>query len=193
MRCNVLMRWTNISAARHNTQLLGVLDYSDYIIPDGYYSVCLLNDEFFKPNGISLTQNESNGMLILNAVEKDVKLYETLAITLGFAIGDITLIKSTFDGDTLPDLVPYKELCIHLDQISTTGNIQLESPSTLLRSIPVKNEKYNSGRKESFSTLQNKKLKRGIISDLKISVLDVKHQPVHIGYLSVTLHIINNG
>ena len=54
--------------------------------------------------------------------------------------------------------------------MSTSENLTNGQPSTLLRSIPVKNEKRGAGRTITFQVLQNTRLAAGSISQLTISL-----------------------
>ena len=47
---------------------------------------------------------------------------------------------------------------MHLAEISTSENLHNGRPSTLLRSVPVQNERCGGGRTETFSHLQYKRL-----------------------------------
>lgn len=180
-----LPQWTNINVSNNKLFVGGTRSQ----ITDGYYSVCSLNDEVFKPLGAELKMNDSNGTVVLiNNGRNTLRLGRPLARTLGMSPDEIKPT-TTVTGTKLPDLVPYRELFIHLGQVSTTYNIQGGHPSTILRAVPVKTEKYNDGRTESFSPRQYKRLTQGNIPELIISVLDINHNPVNIGYLSLTLHI----
>ena len=63
----------------------------------------------------------------------------------------------------------------------------------VLRTMPVKDKEFNSGRPKEFVKLQYKKLRCGHITEFTVSVLDPSHQIVDIGYLSVVLHLTRDG
>ena len=52
----------------------------------------------------------------------------------------------------------HREICVHLAEISTSDTLHNGRPCTLLRSLPVKNEKCGGGRTETFPILQYKRL-----------------------------------
>ena len=187
--CDILYHplWKNISAEMGNNKFL--VNGVPHLIPDGYYSMCALHEEIFKPLGMSLTLNPGNGRLTMGSPTlKEVLLIQGLAATLGFNPQAITLLaEQSAYAPKLPCLVPNKELYVHLADISSSENIP---QSNVLRTLPVKEERFNSGRAESFTQLQYKKLQLGLITGFTISVLDAAGRPVHIGYMSVTLHII---
>ena len=80
---------------------------------------------------------------------------------------------------------------MHLAEISTSDSLHSGRPSTLLRSLPVKNEKCGGGRTETFPILQCRRLASGAVLQLTLTVLDVSGKKLSFDYLSVTLHIRN--
>ena len=67
-------------------------------------------------------------------------------------------------------LAVHREVYIHLAELSTSENLTNGQLSTLLRSIPVENEKRGAGRTISFQVLQYKRLAAAPISQLTISL-----------------------
>ena len=65
---------------------------------------------------------------------------------------------------------------MHLAEVSSLDNLHNGHPSTLLRSVPVGNEKCGSGRTETFHVLQYKRLSSGPVSQLTISLRDTKRR-----------------
>ena len=90
----------------------------------------------------------------------------------------------------LHELVPYKELHVHLKQIKSSENVPMP---TLLRTLPVKDEEFNSGRAEEFTRLQYKKLECGYITEFKVALSDNSQQIVDVGYTSVVIHLTRDG
>ena len=86
-------------------------------------------------------------------------------------------------------LAVHREICVHLAEVSTSENLHNGRPSTLLRSVPVENERCGGGRTETFPCLQYKQLASGPLSQLTLMVLDVKGK--EFDHLSVVLHIRN--
>ena len=70
----------------------------------------------------------------------------------------------------------HREVYIHLAELSTLENLTNGQPSTLLRSMPVENEKRGAGRTMSFQVLQYKRLAAGPISLQTISLRDTKEK-----------------
>ena len=97
----------------------------------------------------------------------------------------------TYTADEPHRLAVHREVYIYLAELSTSENLTNGQPSTLLRSIPVKNEKRGAGRIISFQVLQYKRLAAGPISQLTISLRDIKGKRLSFEYISATLHIKN--
>ena len=202
--------WFNISAKLGNNlfhvqgEIVG--------IPDGYYNVCDLNTEIFKPHGASLELHEASGSLALWTTSKKVTLLRGLALTLGFASYNSGAGFDTFDGllalvderkferldvpansqrmaDYPNKLAIHRELFVHLSELSTSDNLHNGAPSTLLRPVSVENERCNEGRTVSFPALQYKRLTAGVISNMTVKVLDEHGGAVDTNYLSAVLHI----
>ena len=80
---------------------------------------------------------------------------------------------------------------MHLAEVSSSDNLHNGHTSTLLRSAPVENERYGSGRTETFPVLQYKRLSSGSVSQLTISLRDTNGRRLSFEYLSAALHIRN--
>ena len=70
-------------------------------------------------------------------------------------------------------VVVYREILVHLAEVNTSENLHNGRPSTLLRSVPVENERCRGGWTESFPFLQYKSLAFGAHPQLTLTVLDV--------------------
>ena len=57
-----------------------------------------------------------------------------------------TRSSKTYTADEPHGLAVHREVYIHLAELSTSENLTNGQPSTLLRSIPVENEKRGAGR-----------------------------------------------
>ena len=88
-------------------------------------------------------------------------------------------------------LAVYREICVHLAEMISSDNLHNGHPSTLLRSVPVENERCGSGRTETFPVLQYKRLSPGPVSQLTISLRDTNGRRLSFENLSTTLHIRN--
>ena len=184
-------QWFNISSELENNKFRVRANggWDEHSIPDGYYNVCKLND-YFKEYNCKLTINEATGKLKIEVIgesENNIFLNSSLAETLGF------LPDTTFTGSQeavyLPKLINHKEMFVHLDCINTSENIFREKGSTVLRTIPIGNEEFNSGKHERFPMLQYKKLNGGDIYNMKISILDSQNNLLKMGYMSLLLHL----
>ena len=78
----------------------------------------------------------------------------------------LTRFGDTYTADEPHRLAVHREVYILLAELSTSENLTNGQPSTLLRSIPVGNEKRGAGRTISFQVLQYKRLAAGPISQL---------------------------
>ena len=126
-------RWLNIGAALENNQVS--TGRTTLKIPDGYYNACEL-DDVLQPLGAELRLHAPTGRLKLSA-EKRLVLNRRLADLLGFS-RDTFEPGKTYTADEPHRLAVYREICVHLAEISTTENLHNGAPSTLLRSVPVK-------------------------------------------------------
>ena len=80
---------------------------------------------------------------------------------------------------------------MHLAEISTSDNQHKGRLSSLLRSVPIENEKCGGGRTETFPILQYKKLESVDFPQLTLMILDESGKQLSFDYLSATLHIRN--
>ena len=158
-------------------------------IPDGYYNVCELNEDMFEPLGAELHLHTPTGRLQISA-RKRLVLTERLAKLLGFTRDEFEPGK-TYIVDEPHRLAIHQEICVHLDEISTSDNLHNGRSSTLLRSVPVENEKCGDGSIETFPILQYKRQVSGAVLQLALTLLDVNSKKLSFDFLSATLHIRN--
>ena len=180
-------RWHNIGAALENNQVL--TGRTTLKIPDGYYNACEL-DDVLQPLGAELCLHAPTGRLKLSA-EKRLVLNSWLADFLGFS-RDTFEPGKTYTADEPHRLAVYREICVHLAEISTTENLHNGAPSTPLRSVPVKNKRCGGGRTETFPGLQYKRLASGTVSQLTLAILDTSGRKLCFDHVSAALHIIRN-
>lgn len=161
-------------------------------VPRGYYSVCTLDKVIFRPLGVSLKMNEATGRLTLSLPGKSFIMLQELAPILGFTDG-LMPRNGTTEADQWPDLVPHKEIFVHLDELSTSENVRITSDassgSTLLRAIAVTGEGINCGKTASFPNPQFKNLRREYVTKLTVSLLDISGKRLDTSYLSAALEI----
>ena len=105
-----------------------------------------------------------------------------LAKLLGFARDEFEPGK-TYIADEPHRIAIHREICVHLAEISTSDNQHNGRPSSLLRSVPVGNEKCGGGRTETFRILQYKRLESGTFPQLTRMVLDVSGKRLSFDYL----------
>ena len=96
-----------------------------------------------------------------------------------------------YTADKPHRLAVYRVIGVHLAQVGFSDNLHNGHPSTVLRSVPVENEKCVDGRTETFHVLQYKRLSSGPVSQLTISHRDNKGKRLPFEYISATLHIRN--
>ena len=153
-------------------------------IRDGYYNVCELNDEVFEPLGAELSLHAPTSRLQLSA-KKRLALNSRLAQLLEFTRATFVPGK-TYIADEPHRLVVHREILVYLAEVSMSENLNNGRPSTLLRSVPVDNERCGGDRTESFPVLQYKRLAFGTHPQLTRHVNGKKFDFNH---LSAVLHI----
>ena len=85
---------------------------------------------------------------------------------------DMFYPEETYTADEPHRLAVYRDICVHLAEVSYSDNLHNRLPSTLLRCVPVENERCWSGRTETFPVLQYKRLSSGPVLQLTISLRD---------------------
>ena len=163
-------RWLNIGAELGNNKVSDGCTVLD--IPHGYYNVCELDEEAFRPLGAELRLHAPTGRLQLLSAKKRLVLNSGLGKLLGFS-RDTFEPAETYTADEPHRLAIHRKICVHLAEVSTSENLHKGRPSTLLRSVPVEKERCGGGRTEIFPALQYKRLASGTLSKLTLAVLDV--------------------
>ena len=180
-------RWLNIPEIKN-----GVYDGHTVLgISKGYYNVCELDKEAFRPLGAELSLLTPTGRL---------QLYPKRLLVLDLGLADLLRFSrepAMFEplkihiADKPHSLITNREICVHLAEISTSENLHNGRPSTLLKSIPVENERCGGGRTETFPVLQYKRLASGPLFQLTLTILDTGGRKLDFDYLSAVLHIRN--
>ena len=144
-------RWLNISAELEN----GVFDGRTMLgIPKGYYNVCELDKEAFRPLGAELSLHAPTGRLQISS-KKRLLLDRGLADLLGFSREFFEPDQSHI-ADKPHCLFTHREIWVHLAKVSTSENLHNGRPSKLLKSIPVENERCGvAGQRHSLSCSTN--------------------------------------
>ena len=144
--------WYNISFT-HKSNKVGNWEHVTQI-PAWYYNVCELNEDVFEPLDAEVHLHTIAGRLKMSA-RKRLVLNRGLVKLLGFARDEFEPVK-TYIADEPHRLAIHREICAHLAEISTSDNQHNGRPSTLLRSVPVENEKCEGGRTEAFPICNTK-------------------------------------
>ena len=140
-----------------------------------------------------LTLHTPKGRLQLSTVKRlnlPAILNSGLAKLLRFS-QEIFQPGKEYTADKPHRLAVYWGICVHLVEVSSSHNLHNGHPFTLLRSVPVENEKCGSGRTETFYVLQKKRLLSGPVSQLTISLRDTTSKRLPFEYINATLHIGN--
>ena len=177
-------------------------EHNTILVLDGYYNAHELDEEVFKPLGAKLHLDTHTGLLQLTTKNDKIVMSSELAKVLGFSQNTFeaeqmllrngpTRSSITYTADEPHGLAVHWEVYIHLAELSTSENLTNGQPSTLLRFIPVENEKRGAGRTISFQVLQYKRLAPGPVSLLNISLRDTKEKRLPFEDISATLHIRN--
>ena len=179
--------WLNISAELENSIFDG---HTVLGIPKGYYNVCELDKEAFRPLGAE--QFACPNRPSADFLKKRLVLSRELADLLWFS-REMFEPSQIHIADEPHRLITHREICVHLAEVSTSENLHNGRPSTLLKSIPVGNERCGVGRTETFPVLQYKRLASGPLSQLTLAILDTGGRNLGFDYLSAVLHIRRNG
>ena len=175
-------------------------EHTTMLVPDGYYNAHELDEEVFL--GGKLHLDTHTGLLQLTTKNDKIVMSSELAKVLGFSQNTFeaekmllrngsTRSSKTYNADEPHGLAVHREVYSHLAELSTSENLTNGQPSTLLRSIPVENDKRGVGRTISFQVLQYNRLAAGPISLLTVSLRDTKEKRLPFKYISATLHIRN--
>ena len=158
-------------------------EHTTVLVPDARE----LDEEVFKPLGAKLHLDTHTGLLQLTTKNDKIEMSSELAKVLGFSQNTFeagkallrngpTRSRKTYTADEPHGLAVHREVYIHLAELSTSENLTNGQPSTLLRSIPVENEKRGAGGTISFQVLQYKRLAAGPISPLTISLREKRQE-----------------
>ena len=108
-------RWLNISAELGN----GIFDGHTMLgIPKGYYNVCELDKEAFRPLGAELSLHAPTGRLQISS-KKRLVLNRELADLLGFS-REMFEPGQSHIADKPHRLFTHREICVHLAGVSTS-------------------------------------------------------------------------
>lgn len=101
---------------------------------------------------------------------------------------------TTYFGDRPVDLMPTKELYVHLEQIKSNTSIRNGAPSTLLTTIGLGSHCYGDVATIRFERPEFKRLQDGTLPELELSVRDGNGQIIlnHDLPISVTLEVIKH-
>ena len=146
-------------------------EHTTMLVTDGYYNAHELDEEVFKPLGAKLHLDTHTGVLQLTTKNDQVVISSEFAKVLGFSQNTFeaekmllrngpTRSSKTYTADEPHVLAVHREIYIQLAELGTSENLTNGQPSTLLRSIPVENEKRGVGRTISFKSCNIKGLRQ---------------------------------
>ena len=180
-------RWENISAALGNNEV-STKDSTTSIM-DEYYNVCELDEEVFQPLGAE--QFACANQSLTAVCEEASSLKQPAGPTLGILPSHIRVRQNIYCRRATQTSHPSGNICTP-GEMSTSENLHNGRRSTLLRSVPVENERCGGGRTEAYPVLQYKRLALGANPQLTLTVLDANGKKLMLDYLSATL-LIRNG
>ena len=114
-------------------------------IQDGYYNSCEFDKKVFQPLGAELNLHATTWRLQLSG-KKPLVMNNRLARLLAFARDTFERGKTYTTDEPHSLTVVQREICVHLEEVRSSDNLHNGCPSTLLRSVPVKNEPCGGGR-----------------------------------------------
>lgn len=157
-------------AEYRNNTLIG--DASIVEIPPGLYSFDQLKEIFDNVEQVTLDVNEVNGNITLT-IDRNyaIDISDDLLEIMGLDDRG-TLTTGVYTGDRPINFSGHKILNVHLEQISTTGNMVDGVPSTLLTSIGIGEHSFGDVKTITFDNPAFKKLQNGTIHELNISFKD---------------------
>ena len=144
-------QWRNISAALKYNQVstytsVGLVPDvwgKTTTVPDGYYNVCELSEDAFHPLGAELNLHMPTGRSQLST-KKRLVLDSGLTKLFGFL--ETISNPATYIAGEPHRLAVHRKICVHLIEPSSSDNLHNGHPSTLPRSVPVKNERCGNSR-----------------------------------------------
>ena len=121
--CELKYCWLNISVELEN----GIFDGHTVLgIPKGYYNVCELDKEAFRPLGAELSLHAPTGRLQISSKNR-LMLDRGLADLLGFS-GEMFEPGQSHVADKPHRLFTHREICVHLAEVSTSENLHNDRP-----------------------------------------------------------------
>ena len=159
-------------------------------IPDGYYNVCELDEEVFRPLGAKLRLHAPTGRLQLSA-KKCLVLNSGLAKLLGISRETFEPSQSHIAEE--PHCLAHPSGDLHAScQGQYVGEPPQRLPLHTAEISPVENERCRGGRTETFTILQYKRLASGPVSQLTLMILDTSGRRLYFNHVSATLGVPEN-
>lgn len=148
-------------------------------VPPGLYSFDQLQEIINNEDNIILTVNESNAKISLNVADNfEIFISDGLLKLIGLD-GLGWLNSGIYAGSKPIDFGGEKILNIHLDKISTTGNLLNGAPSTLLTTIGLGSHSFGDVKTITFDNPAFKNLQNGLIHELKLSIKDINNNIIN--------------
>ena len=128
--------------------------------------------------GAEMKVSETDGLVALEIPsEYSVLLSPGLKSLIGLE-DEGWFTSGKYVGDRVVDFVPFKAICIFLDELSTTENVVDGSPAALLDVIPVGTEGFGRCVSQRFSSPAFKRLQHGIIGSLSLRIEGLGGEPI---------------
>jgi len=158
---------------------------------DGYYDVCTLIKEVFEPSGFQASLNESNLHLTLTWNKTvSLEIEDQLADMLGVKYyKQPTESAAVVVGSDPVKMSVHDQIFLYLKELQSSYNHLNNSPSYLLRPLPVSRAPYGESVHVTFSHLQYKPLTNGFINTLTPELRNKKGELVECSDLTVVLEI----
>ena len=169
--------WWNVGAMESfSWRLVGGLATIIQADP-GFYGFSMLQSliESADPT-TSLVVNPVNGIAnLIVAVGHEILLTDGLLDLLGFdGLSGLWLGAGSYAGDRIINFTGTGALNVHLDQMNSTFNVVDGASSNLLATVGLCDCKFGDIRTVRFEHPEFKRLQEGTISELKITIRDIK-------------------
>ena len=126
-----------------------------------------------------MSVNKNKGRVTLST-PRELKISKRLKSMLGFQVKVRLFPKQTYQGERPLDFAVIKVLYVHLSNINIneSHNYHNGSPSDVLAVIPIENKSFGDIVTVRFKHPEFKRLKNGVITELKLVVKDENNNVV---------------
>jgi len=188
--------WHNVDAGETlSWKEVGSSTIDGLRLDPGLYSLAQLAEKFqASVPGLELSVDHATGVTSMTVPPShNVRISSGLRTMLGLDDKG-WLDEGVYLGDHLVDFAIHKSLNVHLDEVSTTGNLVDGRPSTLIGIVPVPCLPLGGATSFSYPNPEFRCLRSGLITELKVGIRDDIEQLIdnHDLPISVVLEIIPN-